>query len=166
MEKENCISKCFPPKTAILHPLYLRPISSNKPFCLVNNINYYEECDKSAIDFDADYFIPKINMSEKLILKNIYNINSWTDVETHQKKNLKDSILTIERILDFSWISFYKNTKNDIDIIIKCYINFFKNTNKKNISEKNIAKILYSISKNIQKYEPYNIHAIIKTSVK
>lgn len=165
MEKDNCISKCFPPKTAVLHPLYLKPISSNKAFCLVNNDNYYEECNNSSIESENNYFIPKLNMSEKLILKNIYNINSWNDVIVHQKKNLKDSPLTIQRILDFSWRSFYKTVKNDIDIIIKCYINFFKAINR-DVSEKNITKILYSISKNIQKYEVYNIHAIIESSLK
>lgn len=165
MEKDNCISKCFPPKTAVLHPLYLKPISSNKAFCLVNNDNYYEECNNSSIESENNYFIPKLNMSEKLILKNIYNINSWNEVIVYQKKNLKDSPLTIQRILDFSWRSFYKTVKNDIDIIIKCYINFFKAINR-DVSEKNITKILYSISKNIQKYEAFNIHAIIESSLK
>lgn len=164
MEKDNCISNCFAAKTVVLHPLYLKPISSNKSFCLVNNKNLYEDCENSGIESEVNYFIPKINMNEKLILKNIYNINSWNDVEIYQNKNKKDSILTIVRIFDFSWISFYKNTKNDIDIIINCYINYFK-IRDKNISIKKLEKILYSISKNIQKYEPYNIHSIIDMSI-
>ena len=164
MEKENCISKCYPPKTTLLHPLYLKPIFSNKSFCLVNNNNFYEECKSSSVNNDDSYFIPKLNMSEKLILKNIYNINSWNDVEIYQNRNNKDSILTIIRILDFSWISFYENIKNDIDIIINCYIYFFKRRNK-NISEKNLAKIIYSIIKDIKKYDLNKIHSIIEMSV-
>lgn len=163
MEKNNCISKCFPAKTAVLHPLYLKPITSNKPYCLVNNNNYYEKCDNSSIDIDIDYFVPKINMSEKLILKNIYNINSWSDTLDYIKKNRNESYITISRILNLSWVPFYKSSKNDIDIIINCYKMFFQKT-KKEINIEKISKILYSITKNLKKYESKNIHMIIESS--
>ena len=165
MEEDNCISKCFRPNISVLHPLFLKPISSKKPFCLVNNENYFEECETSLFDDENDYFVPKINMSEKLILKNIYNINSWEDVLSYQNKNKNDSITTITRILNFSWISFYKNIKNDIDIIINCYNNFFENYNlkKKNIK---LSKIINNTEKNIIKYNPNKIHDTIMLSIK
>ena len=163
MEKNNCISKCFQPKTKVLHPLYLKLITSNKPFCLVNNNNYYEECDKSQITSNIDYFVPSMNMNEKLILKNIYEINSWEDVYKYQNKNKKDHKFTIRRILQFSWISFYNETKNDIDIIIKCYNLFFNQFHLKlKIDIEILSKFFYSISKNIKKYDPETIHKYIE----
>ena len=32
---KKCISDCFPPKTLIVHPLLLRTVTDNKPFCLI-----------------------------------------------------------------------------------------------------------------------------------
>ena len=147
----NCISKCYAEKTKKLHPLYLIPVSSNKPFCLINNDKYYSLCSlKNNSDEDIDYFVPQIGMNESSILNYVYNITSWSDFTKFLKKNNKLSQYTLDRLFKFSWISFYDFYKSNTDVIIIVY-NIYLDRYYKS-SNINISKIIYSIKKeNINK---------------
>lgn len=151
--KSNCISKCYKEKTTKLHPLYLIPVKSKTPFCLTNTENLYDKCnlENKKDDNYVEYFTPMIGMSEIYILNNIYNINSWNDLVNYLKKNKKLLQNTIDRLLKFCWISFYKSYKSDIDDIIKVYntyIDLFYKDSKISISD-----IIFSIKKNNIKKE-------------
>jgi len=150
MNNNECITKCFKSKTKILHPLYLKPVTSNKPYCLVNTTKYYKKCnlDESIGDIsenNINYFIPKIGLNSKIILSSVYNINSWSDLLFFIKKN-KDSIepITLIRLLKFSWITFYNSYRNNIDNIIQSYNIYIDKFTTSNI---NINKIIFTLKK-------------------
>ena len=146
---KNCISKCYPANTKILHPLYLIPVSNNKPFCLINNKKYHESCtinDDADADINInDYFIPRIGMDEKSILNNVYDINYWNDLLKLVKKDKHLIELTVNRLLKYSWISFYESYNSNIDIIIEIYNIFIHRFYK--TSDIDIPNIIYSIKK-------------------
>jgi len=147
----NCISKCYTAKTKKLHPLYLIPVSSNKPFCLINNNKYYDSCSiNDDSEDDIEYFVPRIGMNELSILNYVYNIASWANLTNFLKKNNKLTQYTVDRLFKFSWISFYDSYKSNTDDIIILYnIYLDRYYTSSNI---NISKIIYSIKKeNINK---------------
>lgn len=152
MDTNKCITKCYPPKETILHPLFLVPITSSQPFCLINSDKYYKKCndDELSNDDSFNYFIPKMSLNEKEVLNLIYNINSWNDVYKYMKQNIKENKYTIDRIFTYSWISFNKTLKVDTEKIINCY-NLWNETYLKS-KKTNFPKIIYEIKKNFDKY--------------
>lgn len=142
----NCISKCYAANTKKLHPLYLIPVSSKKPFCLINNNKHYESCNPGDDEVDdMDHFIPQIGINESYILNHVYNISCWKNLTSFLKKNNKLIQYTADRIFKFSWISFYESYKSNTDDIIELY-NIYLNRYYKD-SNINISKIIYSIKK-------------------
>jgi len=159
---KNCISKCYPANTKILHPLYLIPVSNNKPFCLINNKKYHESCTIDDNDDDTnvnDYFIPRIGMDEKSILNYVYDINDWDELLKFIKKDKHLIELTIDRLLTNSWISFYDFYNSNTDIIIEIYNIFIHRFYK--TSDIEISNIIYSIKKN----KIIDIHQYIKVLI-
>jgi len=152
MNNNDCISKCYEPFEKKLHPLYLIPISSKKPFCLTNNKPYSKQCEKNNYQntSDIDFYIPRIGFDEEYILKNVYNINNWNDVKTYIEKNYKSNKLTINRILTFSWTVLYDTHRTNIDIIANTYEIYLKNFYKKSNSD--ITKILFGLKNLKLKY--------------
>jgi len=66
--------------------------------------------------------IPKFKISEKQILNNIYNIYNWNDTlnyfNNYKKNDLKYGF---ERVLQYSWISFLDDYKNNLNYILEIY---------------------------------------------
>lgn len=157
MNENDCISKCYQGKSKKLHPLYLVPISSNKPFCLINNKSLFKNCDinntKNTIT-EIDYYIPRLGINEEYILKNIYEITNWEECKKYFQKNKKINNFNINRILTFCWIAYYKNFKTNSDVINNIYQMYIERFgNSENINVNSILSTIKNIEhKHIHKY--------------
>ena len=174
MSDDECITKCFKANTINLHPTYLKYITKTKPYCFISvnegsrsKIKISKSCkidnNLNEMIHDIDYFIPKINFSSSKFLKNVYEILSWRDLLKFLEKNINDNhIFTIDRIISSSWLTFDKDYKLNLEIIIEIY-KLYVSKFGKNISLKNkrITKIIYSLRKNNIDFQ--NIHNLIIT---
>ena len=110
----------------------------------LNNLNLDKE----------NYLLPALNLNEKIILNIVYNINNWDEVlyYINKYKNLLNK-RTLNRIIKFSWYSFYDTYKINLNLIINIYEIYYKIINK---NPKNIDNIIYDVkNNNLKKTEIY-----------
>ena len=110
----------------------------------LNNLNLDKE----------NYLLPALNLNEKIILNIVYNINNWDEVlyYINKYKNLLNK-RTLNRIIKFSWYSFYDTYKINLNLIINIYEIYYKIINK---NPKNIDNIIYYLkNNNLKKTEIY-----------
>jgi hypothetical protein len=117
----KCISKCFDKNTYGLNPSSLNlKKDNNNNFCFDS---LFDEESLSTCEINNEQILfPILNLNEKEILKLVYDISSWQDcIEYFMKyKNIINK-KTIERIINYSWISFFDTYKVNIDHIIEIY---------------------------------------------
>ena len=104
---KKCISKCYKNNTKNINPAYLNLKCEKFNFCFDDILN--KESTKKCNDNDiAPLPLPIINLDENNILELVYKIKSWEDCNNYIKKyqNLSNK-KTIERIINYSWISFF-----------------------------------------------------------
>ena len=75
-----------------------------------------------------DYYqkYPVIDLSNKTILNDIYGIYNMTDLKMWLDNNSNKNILTINRVLDLSWLELNKKILYNIDYIKEYYFNLYK----------------------------------------
>ena len=156
-----CFSKCFKKYTPVLHPYLFRPISRKEDFCLTypyldknqKYFNYTDECNDPE-DFEKDdlnkLIVPSLLVNEKILLNDIYNINSLNDGLKWIKTNENLPYNTVNRILNCIWIVFNNEIKINLDEMKKFYIYFSKKYFIKN-SKINDDKLLKKINKSFEK---------------
>lgn len=151
---DKCKSKCYDKNTKGVNPTYLNLKKETFNFCFDNLLdeNSTTKCESN----DISMLFPIIDFSEKEILNMIYNIKNWQDSRNYFVKfqNITNK-KTIERIISYSWISFYDSFKINIDIIIEIYDIYLKLIGKK--IELNLIKDkIYELKKNETKKEDYH----------
>lgn len=106
-----------------------------------------------------DYYqkYPIIDLNDKVILNNIYNIFNINDLINWLKNNSNKNLKTLNRILDISWYNFNKDIYYNLDFFKDFYIKLYlKNT--KNLPKEDLELIIENIFKN------YNIKKDIEIS--
>lgn len=151
---DTCKSKCFKKNTEGINPSYLNIEKKDFDFCFDNLLdqNSVIKCNEN----NYDIFFPVINFKEIDILNLIYDIKSWNDAKNYfiKFKNIINK-KTIERIITYSWSSFFKTFKINIDNIILIYETYFKLINK-NIDSNTIKDRIYELKKNNTKKEDFH----------
>jgi hypothetical protein len=151
---DNCKSKCFKKNTQGINPAYLNIEKKDFDFCYDNLLD--EKSVKKCKENDYDIFFPVINFKENDILSLIYDIKNWNDSKNYfiKYKNITNK-KTIERIITYSWISFFDTFKINIDNIILIYETYFKLINK-NIDLNTIKDKIYELKKDNTKKEHFH----------
>lgn len=173
--KKQCLSKCYPPKTIITHPITIQQISHNEyPFCAVDP--FYDKNIKAIINVDTcalneelaetddvinmsamtNLVVPLLTFDTKKFLTDYYNINSQDDFNGWLVNNKNAPIFTQIRIIDcFLRIYGKKITLFDddfinsiLDIIKKFWIKKIYNRLHKHISILNNECIIVPTDKN------------------
>ncbi len=133
INNQPCIGPCLPKDTTILHPIYLFPITKDKPFCPTfqwiddENTRYLDICqketDSSKInnkDIELLYAIPNFGFDCAYFLKNYYDLHSFEgtlDWLYSQNNNLSTKL----RVMNCAWELF--GTNSDInDQLIDFYM--------------------------------------------
>ena len=117
---KKCISQCYNNNTKNINPTYLNFKCEKFNFCFDDILN--KESTAKCNNNDITSLLPIINLEENNILELVYKIKSWEDCNNYIKKyqNLSNK-KTIERIINYSWISFFEKYKVNIDLIIEIY---------------------------------------------
>lgn len=151
---DTCKSKCFKKNTEGINPAYLNIEKKDFDFCFDNLLdqNSVLKCEEN----NYDIFFPVINLNETDILNLIYDIKNWDDSKNYfiKFKNITNK-KTIERIISYSWISFFDSFKVNIDNIILIYKTYFKLINQ-NIELNKIKDKIYELKNNNTKKEDFH----------
>jgi hypothetical protein len=142
---DNCKSKCYDKNTIGVNPSYLNEKKESFDFCFDDIFN--EKSTSKCTSSNYNLFIPNLNTNTKQILNQIYDIKNWEDSYNYinKYKNISNKY-TLERIIKYSWESFYDSYKINMDYIIQIYALFFEKI-KKNIKIDKIKEIVYKIKK-------------------
>lgn len=152
----------------VIHPLYLKEIVFKRNYELLtipqeknNDMIYYGETISNESG-NRGIDIGNINLNDKKVLEIVYNIIDFKSLHHYLENNIRDNLkITIDRIFNYSWKTFYENYKENLEYIGKSYLLYFKKFNIK-FNEQNINKVLFSIKK---KNNIENIHKYIITSI-
>lgn len=124
------------------------------------NENLTDGIPKSLNDYYQKY--PAINLNNKNILNNIYEIYNFTDLKKWLNDNQHKNIKTINRILDLSWLEMTNKIYYDINYIRNYYYKIYKK-NYPDIKVDNIKDIIDNVIKNYNiKLDP-NISILINS---
>ena len=142
---DNCKSKCYDKNTIGVNPSYLNEKKESFDFCFDDIFN--EKSKSKCSNSSFNLFIPNLNTSTKQILDQIYDIKNWEDSYNfiNKYKNISNKY-TLERIIKYSWESFYDSYKINMDYIIQIYELFFEKI-KKNIKIDKIKEVIFNIKK-------------------
>ena len=151
---DTCKSKCFKKNTEGINPSYLNVEKKDFDFCFDNLLD--QSSVKKCRENDYNLFFPVINLNESDILNLIYDIKNWNDTKNYfvKFKNITNK-KTIERIINYSWVSFFNSFNINIDNIIIIYETYFMLINK-NIDLNNIKDKIYELKKNNTKKEEFH----------
>ena len=142
--------------------LKLQYIKTDSMFKAITNINDLSSIIKydnlsSSISYNSlnNYYqqYPNIFLNEKTFLNEIYDINNIEDLKKWLNNNKTKNLKTINRIIDLSFMVFYKEINYEYDYfkiyLYNLFTNNFKNLNKVDIKN-NIDKSLkeFNIEKN------------------
>lgn len=142
---DNCKSKCYNKNTIGVNPSFLNEKKESFDFCFDDVFN--EKSTSKCTSSNYDLFIPNLNIDTTQILDQIYDIKNWEDSYNYLKKNKNISNkYTLERIIKYSWKSFYDSYKINMHYIIQIYILFFEKI-KKNIKIDKIKEVIFNIKK-------------------
>lgn len=120
----------------------------------INNIDTLIPYDETRVGDTPstlnDYYqkYPIIDLSNKTILNDIYNIYNMTDLKEWLENNRNKNIDTINRILDLFWLEYEKKIYLNIDYIKYYYYDLYKD----NYKSKNIEEIKNIINDTISNY--------------
>jgi len=131
---DKCKSKCYDKNTEGINPNYLNSQKKTFDFCFDNLLDENSVSKCSSNNYNV--FFPIINFNEKEVLNLIYDIKNWKDCNDYflKFKNIINK-KTIERIITYSWASFYETYKINIEYITEIYdiyLNLIGNNNDKN----------------------------------
>ena len=151
---DTCKSKCFKKNTEGINPSYLNIKKKDFDFCFDNLLDQNSVIKCTENDYDT--FFPVINFNENDILNLIYDIKNWDDSKNYfiKFKNITNK-KTIERIISYSWVSFFDSFKVNIDNIIHIYDAYFKLINF-DIDISKIKDKIYELKKNNTKKEDFH----------
>lgn len=151
---DKCKSKCFKKNTEGINPSYLNIEKKDFDFCFDNLLDQTSviKCKEN----DYNLFFPVINLNESDILNLIYDIKNWDDTKNYfiKFKNITNK-KTIERIINYSWVSFFNSFNINIDNIIIIYETYFMLIDK-NIDLNDIKNKIYELKKNNTKKEEFH----------
>lgn len=133
-KKSRCIGQCIAPGKTIIHPTTFKiatnnthtgkcpvaPVIENNKKIIWGECSNYNEND-TQIRLD-NYAVPNIIFDETLFLKMNYNILNYSDVINYLSTNIKDPILTKNRIIICAWKAFGETIKIIDDILLDFYV--------------------------------------------
>ena len=135
-----------------LHPLYLTTVTTDNNYELLvipkKKNNEYRYHSKTLADKEPDNFnldIGKVQFNDKQMINIIYGIENWIDMKNFLTRNIQDNIQhTIDRLFKFCWKELIKEFKQNINIILDCYVLYFTKFNI-TFTENKLNKILHNI---------------------
>lgn len=132
----------------------------------INNLDIITDYDENRLknipislnDYYQKY--PVIDLNDKIILNNIYNIYNIKDLIHWLKNNSNKNIKTINRILDISWFFFNKEIYYNLDFFKDYYVKLYSN-NINDLSKEDLEYIIENIFKNYNIKKDKEISKII-----
>jgi len=130
INKKQCITQCNEPNTTILHPLTLKMVSYDEPFCavvdnreVVDEINYVDTCniteETKNKNIDIEILIPTIPFDSKRFLEIYYDIKSYFSGIEWFELNKFAPLLNRKRVLNFFLFFYCKNNDITNNIIVE-----------------------------------------------
>jgi cobalamin biosynthesis Co2+ chelatase CbiK len=165
MDKDICITNCYTEDKgnfAIFHP-FLGIISINDPtnnYCVKKNFNdnLIKKCtqeDSVNITIHSSLLNP---IKKNNYLKNYYNLNSIDDIIKYiNGNNLLFS--TKNRLLDFTFITYYDTIEQNIDKWIELIKTLF---DEYKLTDLNTTKVIKKIKNKFNNNNDYPINLLIK----
>ena len=155
---EKCKSKCYSKNTIGINPSFLNEKKESFDFCFDNILNEKSTLKCSTSNYNL--FIPILSIDSSQILNQIYDIENWKDCHNYfiKYQNIVNKY-SLERILKFSWETFFDSYKINIDLIIEIYSIFLKKINK-NVKIEKVQEIIYNLKKN-NKFNNLNFYDLI-----